>query len=87
LASDGGHALTMQFQNHDEFPQCDHRLPVGGASTIRRNDPRPGMPRGGWTSENSSALLGSLCSPGAELPATIFGFSSAGHISATPPSR
>ena len=82
LASDDGHALTMRFQNHDEFPQCD-RCPclpsVGGASAIRRK-----------TREFSIGALASLRSaltaPGAELSATIFR-SLRQAISATPPSR
>ena len=45
LASDGGHALTVQFQNHDEFPQCDHRPRWEEHRRFGATTARPGMPR------------------------------------------
>jgi hypothetical protein len=48
LAGDGGHreALTMQFQDHDEFPEFDHRaLPPARGRSIGDSARRPAIPR------------------------------------------
>ena len=47
LAGDGGHreALTMQFQDHDEFPEFDHRaLPPATGRSFGNSARRPAIP-------------------------------------------
>jgi hypothetical protein len=77
-----GHALTMRFQNHDEFPQCD-RCPA----SRRWEEHRRFV---GKLGNFQSALWGVYARhsepQGAELSATIFR-SLRQAIPATPPSR